>query len=265
MEQEKLNNILINDKLEDYDKTINHNITEKDIIDFNNLYLEFLILENEYKKTIYNRKETAKKLTKILSLLNQMNDLITRDITRKRAYYDLAMRDLKDVNINEHYKVLEVLKQLASNESVQYEIKTIEYPAFDSTERHGYRVTEKYEGEITILASKNALSKIDDSKKLPYFNQKMLLDIYNQGFSMVLVGNDEYMTEYLNIENMHKLGNFHPIVFYLQNDELNDATSLLMEFIKDNGADFSQIETNDIVNAIKSKYKKRNLINTKNI
>ena len=43
----------------------------------------------------------------------------------------------------------------------------------------------------------------------------------------------------------------------IQNDELAHAASSLMEFIEENGVDFSQIEVNDLVRAIKSKYKNR--------
>ncbi len=258
MEKEKLKDILINAKPGDFDRIMDHIITQEDIEDFNNLYSKFVILENEYKKMIFNRKEAAKELTKILSLLHKMNDLIGRDIASKKDYYEISVRNSKDININEQYKVFETLRQLASHEAVQYDIKTIEYTTFDNSERHGYRTTGKYTEKIIILAEKEALSKLDNSKKMPYLNQQMLLDIYNQGFSMVLAGNNECTIEHLNIENVYKLGEFNPIIFYLHDDELAHAASSLMEFIEENGADFSQIDVNDLIRAIKSKYKNRN-------
>lgn len=260
MAKESLKKILLDIKPGDYDKIMSHSITQEDIQDFNNLYCEFVSLENDYQQMILGRKEAAKDLAKKLELLEQMSELIARGMKIQKRHYEDSVRDLKNTNIDEYYKALEVLKQLASNESVQYEIKTIRYPAYDSSERHGYRATEEYTGEITILAEKEALSKFDCSKKMPYLTQEMLIEIYRHGFSMILVGNDEYMTERLNLTNKQTLGHYHPIVFYLQDDELATATSSFMNFIEENGADLDKIQTYDLVQAIKSKYQKRNKI-----
>lgn len=141
---------------------------------------------------------------------------------------------------------------------MQYEIKTIRYPAYDSSERHGYRTTDEYTGEITILAEKEALLKFESNKKISYLNQKMIEEIYRHGFSMILFGNDEHKTERLNLPNKQKLGYYHPIVFYLQDDELANAVTSFISFIQENGADLNQIGINDLVETIKSKYQKRN-------
>lgn len=258
MAKESLKEILLDSKPGNYDKIMNLSITQDDIKDFNDLYCELVSLENEYQQMILGRKEVAKDLVKKLELLKRMSELIARGIEIRKEHYEHFTRDLKNTDIDEYYKVLEILKQLASNDAVQYEIKTIRYPAYDSSERHGYRTTDEYTGEITILAEKEALSKFDCSKKIPYLTQEMLVEIYQQGFSMILVGNDEYMTERLNLTNKQTLGSYHPIVFYLQDDELSNATEAFMRFIEENGTDLNQIATCDLVYTIKSKYQKQN-------
>lgn len=257
MSNESLKNILLNAKPGDYDKIMNHTITEEDIVDFSNLYYEFASLKNEYQLMTFGRKKVAKKLVEKLKFLEQMSNLIDRGIKAQRRHYEDSTRNLERSNVDDYYKALEVLQQLASNDKVQYEINTITYPTFDSSDRHGYRTTEEYTGEIFILAEKKTLFKLDFSKKLPILRQEMLVDIYNQGTSMVLVGNDEYMIERLNIPNKQTLGYYRPLVFYLQDDELATAVESFKKFIEENGADLNQIKTEDIVQAIKSKYQRR--------
>ena len=260
MSKESLKDILLNVKPGDYDKIMNHSITQEDIKDFYNLYCEFASMESDYQQMILGRKEAAKDLIKKLELLKQMSELIARGMNRQKTHYEYAKRELKNASIDEdeYYKVFEVLRQLASSESVQYEIKTIRFPAYDSSERHGYRTTEEYEGEITVLAEKEALSRFESDKKLPYLKKEMLEEIYQHGFSMVLFGNDEHKTEGLDLPNKQTLGYCHPIVFYLQNDELATATLSLIKFIEDNGTDLGQIEIDDLITVLKLNYQKRN-------
>lgn len=260
MAKESLKEMLLNVKPGDFDKIMRHQITQEDIKDFYDLYCEFASLETDYQQMILGRKDAAKDLTKRLELLKQMSELISRGMKIQNTHYEYASRDLKNSNIDEkqYNKVFEVLRQLASNESVQYEIKTITYPAYDSNDRHGYRTTDEYTGEITILAEKEALSKFESDKKIPYLNQEMLEEIYKHGFSMVLFGNEEHKTERLNLPNKQILGYYHPIVFYLQDDNLAIAIRSFISFIQENGADLNQIETCDLVETIKSKYQKKN-------
>lgn len=255
MDEESLKEMLLNVKPGDYDKIMDHRITQEDISDFNNLYSEFASLEKDYQHMILGRKEASQELVKRLDLLEQMSRLIERGLKSQKYHYENVSDTSISFGIEDSYKVLEVLKLLSSNESVQYEIKTITYPAFDSSERHGYRTTSEYTGEITILSERNAISKLDSSKKLPYLRQEMLLEIYQHGYSMILLGNDEYMTERLNLPNKQTLGYRQP-VFYLQDDELADATSLFMRFVEDNGTDLEYLEVDKLVQTIKSKYQK---------
>lgn len=256
MAEESLKEILLNAKPGDYEKIMNHRITQEDISDFNILYSEFASLERDYQHMILGRKKASQELVKRLDLLEQMSRLIERGIKSQKYHYESSAKDVKDAGIKDYHKALEVLRQLASNDSVQYEIKTIFYPAYDSSERHGYRTTEEYTGEIIILAEKSSLSKFDSSKKLPYLTREMLSEVYEQGYSMVLVGNDEYMTERLDLPKKQTLGHYHPIVFYLQDDELAKATSSFINFIGENGPDIDQLKVDDLVRTIKSKYQK---------
>lgn len=259
MAEESLKKILLNAKPGDYDKIMDHRITQEDISDFNNLYSEFASLEKDYQHLILGRREASQELIKRLDLLEQMSRLIERGMKSQKYHYENVSDSSISFGIEDSYKVLEVLKLLSSNESVEYEIKTITYPAYDSSERHGYRTTSKYTGEITILGEKNAISKLDSSKKLPYLSQEMLLEIFHQGFSMVLLGNDEYMTERLNLPNKKTLG-YHQPVFYLHDDELAIATTLFMRFVKENGTDLESLEVDDLVRTIKSMYQKAKIL-----
>lgn len=83
----------------------------------------------------------------------------------------------------------------------------------------------------------------------------MLIDIYQQGFSIILIGNDEYYTEHLNLPNKQIIGNYNSLVLYLQNDELATITSSLVSFVKENGTDLNQIEIDDLVKLLKEKKK----------
>lgn len=257
MAEESLKEMLLKVKPGDYDKIMNHRITQEDISDFNNLYSKFASLERDYQHMTLGRKEVSQKLAKRLDLLEQMSRLIERGLKSQKYHYENVSDTSISFGVEDSNKVLEVLKLLSSNESVQYEIKTITYPAFDSSERHGYRTTSECTGEITILGEKNAVSKLDSSKKLPYLRQEMLLEIFQQGFSMVLLGNDEYYTERLNIPSEKTKISFRPLVFCLQDDELANAFYSFWSFIEENGTDFNQLEPSDLVQAIKSKYQKR--------
>ena len=260
MSKESLKEMLLNAKSGDFGKIMEYQITQEDIKDFYELYCEFASLETDYRQMILGRKYTSKDLTKKLELLKQMGELISRGIKIQKEYYEDASRDLENAYIEEeqYNKVFEVLRRLASNDSVQYEIKTIRYPAYDSIDRHGYRTTEEYTAEITILAEKESLSKFKSDKDISHLNQKMIEEIYARGFSMILFGNDEYTTERLNLPNKQVLGYYHPLVFYLQDDQLANAISSFIKFIQENGADLNNIEINDLVETIKSKYKIRN-------
>ena len=256
MSKESLKEMLLNVKPGDFDKIMSHQITQEDIKDFYDLYCEFAFLETNYHQMILGRKDAAKDLTKRLELLKQICELISRGMNIQKTHYEYASRDLKDSNIDEEQydKVLEVLRELANNESVQYEIKKITYPAYDSSDRYGYRTTDEYTGEITILAEKEALSKFETGKRIPFLNQEMIEEIYRHGFSMALFGNEEHKIERLNLPNKQILGYYHPIVFYLQDDELANAVGSFISFIEENGADLNQIETSDLVETIRSKY-----------
>ena len=255
MTEESLKEILLNIKPGDYEKIMNHRITQKDITDFNNLYLEFVNFEKKYQHTILGRKEAALELIKKLDLLEKMNALIKREIELQKSFYEKSSSSAISFTLEDSYKVLEVLKRLANQNSNIYDIKTITFPAFYNNERHGYRTTSEYTGKITILGEKKAISKLDSSKKLPYLKQEMLVDIYQQGFSMILIGNDEYYTEHLNLPNKQIIGNYNSLVLYLQNDELATVTSSLISFVKENGTDLNQIEIDDLVKLLKEKKK----------
>lgn len=259
MTAENLKEILLNVKPGDYNKIMEYQITQEDIKDFYNLYSEFVALENDYQHKILGRKEIAKDLVKRLELLKQMNELILRDIITKTGHYENASRNIKDSYIDEeqYEKVFRILRQLASDESIQYEIKTIKYPTYDSSEKHGYRTVDEYTGEVTILAEKEALAKFSDEKN-SYLMRKKIEEIYRYGSSVVLFGNDEYVTEELNLPNKQTLGFHHPIVFYLQDDELANAVMSFMSFIKENGVDINKIETNDLIETIKPKHQNNN-------
>lgn len=262
MGNNSLKDILLNLNPDTFDEFKNHSINTNDIKDFCELYLEFLSLEKDYNEMVVGRKETSKYLEKKLELLKDMVEFFMTDIKKKKNYYKAASRDLEDSNIDECNieKVFEVLKTLSSDENVQYETKKINFPAYYNIDHYGYRTTEEYNGVITILGEKNSLSKLD-SLKTP-LTQDDLIDIYNQGFTMVLQGNDEYLTEKLNISNKQVLGYYKPIVFYLHDDELANSIKLFMDFVKNNGPDLNNIKIVDLTETIK-KYDKREKVKEK--
>ena len=254
MAKEILKEMLLNAKSGDYEKIMNYSITLEDIKDFYDLYCEFASLEADYNHMILGRKDVAKDLAERLELIKQMSKLIDRDIKIRQDNYKSVAKDL-NINEEQYNKVFEVLRQLAANESAQYEIKIIKFPAYDNSVRYGYRTSEEYTGEMTILCEKGALSGFESDKKMSYLNSIMLEDIYQQGFSMVLFGD---CVEEINLPNKQFLGYYHPIVFCLQDDSLASASKAFINFIEENGADLNHIEIDDLIATIKSKYKKRN-------
>ncbi len=253
MKKKSLKDILLDPK-SNYETITGHIITSEDIMDFYNLYLEISDLEKEYEKTVYGRKNEALKIREKLMLLANMNNLFEKNLKAKVQNYEIATKNIEDVRVKEHYKMLEVLKELASNDEVKYVVKTFNFPAVSFSENNGYRYSYDIMGQLIILAEEKALEKLGSSEHLTHLRRSMLEDIYNQGFSMVLAGTNEHLTENLNIENKRMLGVYQPLVFYLQNDELSKAAYSLMLFINDNGADFSNLEVTDIVKAINEKY-----------
>ena len=256
MVKESLKEMLQNAKSGDYDKIMKYVITQDDIKDFYELYSEFVIDEVNYQQMILERKRVAQDFIQKLELLRQMSELISRSIDIKKRHYEYAANNSKDLIIAEsqYDKVFRVLKQLASDETTQYEIKTIKYTAYDSNERHGYRTTDEYLGSVTILAEKQSLNEIESYKK-NYTIREMLENIYKFGYSMIIFGNDEYTTERLNLPNKRILGHYHPLVLYLQNDNLTKSISSFIEFINENGPDLDGIEANDLLGVLQQKYK----------
>ncbi len=168
----------------------------------------------------------------------------------KIVHHVITNEDVKDFyNLYE-----EVLQLLANNDSLQYEIKTITYSTINSIDRYGYRTMDRCSEKITILALKENLEKLDN---ITVLTQKMLMEIYQQGSSMVIVGNDDYMTKGLKLPNQQILGYYQSMVCYLQDDELAHAISMLISFIEENGTDFEQISSNDLANSIKGTYQKQ--------
>lgn len=254
MKEETLLEKLTNCKPGEYSKVINHILTITDIKDFMELYQQFWSLQDGYSKLVLGRKQASKELVEKLKQLEEISGLIELGIKNQRQHYENLMQDLDHIGtIKDYKKVFEVLKQLSSNLIKQYEFKTIQYPTFDSSERHGYRTTKEYTAEITILAEKELLlNNFDDIKESSHHMRKKLLDIYKQGSSVIIVGNDDSMTTHLDLPNKTTLGNYRPIVFYLQDDELGKAASCLIEFLKENGVDIGTIEVNELVQALKA-------------
>ncbi len=155
----------------------------------------------------------------------------------------------------EKERVLKVLKDLSSNDVTKYEIKTITFPTWDSYDRHGDRFRVEVNGKLTILGEEEAISKLDSSKKMKLLTQDMLIDIYNQGYSMILFGNTEYYTERLRIKDKEIIGYNEPLVFYLQDDELSIAASSLINYVRENDINLREISEADLTGALR-KYQK---------
>lgn len=259
MSDERLLEKLLNCKQGQYSKLLKHDLTMDDIEDFKTLYQEFALLQKDYSKLLFGRKEAAKGLVKKLKLLEEMSRLIQRGTEKQRRYYEDFTQDLKDTGIRDYNKAFEVLKKLASNGAVQYEIKTIQYSTFDSSERHGYRETTEYTGEIMILAEKELLSQnFDDSENQIYSIKLKTENIYKQGSSVIIAGNDEHLTlpTRLGLPNGQVIGYFPSIALYLQKDELATAASSFISFLEENGTDLDKIDVDDLVQAIRKKYQK---------
>lgn len=239
----------------DYRRLKGYHITQDDVLDFYNLYAEFKLLEDEYQSMTLGRKEAAKSLVERLTFLEEMSNIITTKTRTRKNIYEEATSDLEEASIKDYNKLFEVLRILASTDTTQYGIKTFEFLAYDSSERHGYRTDETYTGVIAILAESESLARLEESITGTHITKERLLELYQQGYSMVLTGNDDYMSD-CDLPNKHALGNLHPIVFYLQDDELAKAATAFLGFVAENGADIDGIEVADLVKVIKASYQK---------
>ncbi|MCI8330694.1 MAG: hypothetical protein HFE04_01185 [Bacilli bacterium] len=254
MENESLKEMLLDIKPGDYEKINKHIITEKDIEDFYQLYSEFLKEDKEYHHIILGRKEKAQELLGKLKILKNMCKLITREIDRHNEHLENSTDELEYAHIKDKMKALEILKLLASTNEEKYEIVKINFPAYDSIERHGTRDSINYNGEIIILAEENTILGYDFSNKNKCLQKSTLIEIYNKGYSIVVVSNDECKTN-LPFPKI-TIGNYHPIIFYLQNDELAKAAYQFIKYIEENGPDIEQIEISELIKEINKKYKK---------
>ena len=61
----------------------------------------------------------------------------------------------------------------------------------------------------------------------------------------------------MSLPNKQILGYYHPIVFYLQDDELANAVRSFISYIQENGGDLDHIDPTELVNIIRSKYQRR--------
>ena len=94
----------------------------------------------------------------------------------------------------------------------------------------------------------------DFSNKNKCLQKSTLIEIYYKGYSIVVVSNDECKTN-LPFPKI-TIGNYHPIIFYLQNDELAKAAYQFIKYIEENGPDIEQIEISELIKEINKKYKK---------
>ncbi len=253
MAEMSLKEILLSEK---YELLRGYNFTRDYVLDFYVLYHEFSLLEEKYRQMVHGRKVEAANLVAKLKFLEEMVEIIATKLKTKKGYYQESTYDLGDASIKDFNKLYEVLKTLASTETTQYDIKTFEFSAYDSSEHHGYRTMNRYDGVIAILAEKESLSNLEASIKGTDISRERIMELYQQGYSMVLTGNDDFMTDY-DLPSRYNLGSYHPIVFYLKDDELAKAATAFLDFAAENGTDMDNIEVVDLAETIKSKYQKK--------
>lgn len=242
-------------KSNDYYEFGDYSITENDIKDFYNLYCEFESLENDYQQMILGRNKYAEKLMQKLELLERISVLITNNINEKRKYKYISMN--YPLYIEESYKAFEVIKQLANSNNLTYDIKSVKYVEHGGgISKHGYHLNgDSYNDSLVILAEESVLNECCFPNKPAWKLDELLKYIYNNGTSMILLGN-ERRTNVINIENNEEF--YAPygkkIRFYFQDDELAKASQAFIDFIGENGGDLNNIDIEDLVNVIKEKY-----------
>lgn len=247
----------------DYCGLSEYSITENDIKDFYDLYCEFESLENDYQQMVLGRKEYAEKIVQKLELLGQFSELINKNINEKRKDKHFY---IKSLYIEESFKALEVIKQLANIDGDKYILKSVDYVEHSGgISKHGYHLDgDSYNDTLIILAEESILNEYDLSNKLAWQYNNILKDIYNCGTSMILLGN-ERRTNVINIENNHKFFASYgkKMRFYLQDDELSKASQAFIDYIEENGSDLKDINIEDLVNVIREKYYNKSKVKSK--
>lgn len=260
MAKKSLKELLLNRTEGDYYILRDYVLTEQDVKDFYDLYRDYTEIESKYQTLVFGRKEQAKVLSDMLTLLSEMGEIIFREINAKKNEINQSLTELEYANIEDEMKALEIIKELANAEEAEYDIKVIHYQTYDSSERHGYRTMEEYTGEVVILAKKQALDKLEDDSII----SKEIAQIYEEGHSFIVFGNDEFMTSRLSVPKQI-LENYQPLVFCSQGDDvLANAFSLFVHYVNQNGAKFPDISVLDIAKEIKKTYLKRVRVLTNN-
>ncbi len=253
MANKSLKEILV-EKGENYYQTIkDYQITLDDVKDFYLLYQQITQLEDKYNELIVGRKEAAQVLCDKLELLEEMSKFITEKIERKNNHYGKCRNTI--VFSENTDKVLEILLHLANDEGEHYDAQRIWYTSYQNSERHGYRDTSETSSSFILLTDKEALKEYNKSKKSSI--KEKLQNIY-QKYSMILIGLTEDIISRLNIPEIQKFGIYmYQFALCPKEDELTKSTKAFIDFIKENGSDFDQMEIVDLVEIIKSKYKDR--------
>ena len=236
-----------------YDEWLKHKITEQDIIDFKDLYNEFIKLETKYKESMCGRVKVAKDIYEKSKLLESLSAKIKQDCEIKNDSY----KHLAEGNAaSTPYDYLELIKELANYDKEKYDIKTIDYETCYWSERHGYReCSSHYQEQVRVLSEKDVLEKIPSSFGYSYQLNNHLKELYEQGASLFLAGGDSLSGFEISGLEYRK---FCQINMYLHDEsidyELANAIELFSSFADENGYDISNIDKDELVEFIRSNY-----------
>lgn len=241
-----------------YDKI---SLTPEDICELANEYEEVLALIEKYKETTLGRKELATQIYQKLMLLEKFAVYLNLIFEEMHKRYDNIYQE----TINDLFKAIHVILRLANQEnniysSTQLPIQSVRFHKVGTR-----REKEEIRARALIIGPASIINSIDNTRIYrPYEISNLATEILNHNASLILLSNlrEDYLLKPNTFDHNSALRELRISTFgftsemncYLFDDELAHAIDLLLEFIRNNGADIKDIDEDVLYqNIIKNK------------
>lgn len=253
-----MSNFIENIKAKNFEEIKKSEITADDIREFAMYYQEILDLKDNYASVATGRKEIANEIREKLSPLNTFLCYLTNRNKGLDTEFEYAEHYISD------YKMaMRLLLRLANENGDNFTLKRFVATSFASFEtQHGDREHEQVGGNVWVIGKKIILDKVDEKEH--YFGSdfsKVANDILQKGHSLVIMTDHcyennvkpwTYDSNEIQRTNISVSGMLSDISCYLYDDNLRNAVNKFMVFIKQNGADITGIDENQLFDIMRT-------------
>ena len=228
--------------------------------DYREILNEINELHAKYPKTVLGRKEIIKEIKNKINEIRKITSVCNPELDELERYYGYREYYVSDYNV-----VMSLLLRLLNCEEESFSLKELTTTGYYNT---AGSEANKLFSKITFITQTSLCEKIDDH--LYYFDEfKELASKYiNNGYSMIIITSNLFEPSVKpkqsavncdNIYNIRNSGLKGNITCYCNGTIVKEALDKLINFINDNGPDFSNIDEDtlfEIINDSKNKQKK---------